>query len=137
MAAGVTEHFNHQVGGAVGDGALAVEVGRAGHKDAQAHHARHAVQAVAGGGGNLRQQSQRGQAGRFNAVGIGNLVAQLAQVLRFAALARDLPRDGEQVAFQHKRHIVGGGRGGRFQGVAQFADAAGNCLGHCGSPVNK
>ncbi len=137
MASGVAEDVDHQVRRAVGDDALAIEVRGAGDEHAQLHDTCHAVQTVARGGSDLRQDAQGAGARSLNAVGVRHLVAQLAQIRGLAILAGDLARDVEQVALLDKRHIVRGRGGGGIQGQAKLGNAGGNAAGHIESPMKK
>src|ERR1700744_4157773 len=90
VAAGVAEHFYHQIRGAVGDGALTVELRRAGDEDTEAYDASHAIEPVARGRRKLRQYAKRGEPCGLHALVVRDIVTQAADVGWLAFLTRDL-----------------------------------------------
>jgi len=123
VLAGLAEHRDHQVGGAVDDLRLVREVGRAGDEAAQPDDARDAVEIAAARRLELGQDIDGAQPRGLLPVLDGELGAELAEELPLAAFERDLAGDEDLLARHDPRHVVAR-RGRRFrQHDAEFLEA--------------
>lgn len=121
VAAGVAEDLDEQLGCAVSDGWLLVEVGRAVDERADAHQLLDGIERV-DDGEQRREAIQGAHACRVAALVDVEAVAELAFDVALGA-ARDLAGGVHEVADASGWHVVGQWRAGRRQADAELTQA--------------
>src|SRR5579871_4330927 len=110
MASCIAKHLHDDIRCAVGNHAMTTVVWRARNEHVQTNDAGHPIEPVARGCRDLRQHAERGQPRSLNAVLVGEVVAEAADVRRLSVSARYLAGNMEQMSVLHKWHVIGSGR---------------------------
>src|SRR5438094_6780269 len=111
MTAGIAEHLDHQIGGAVDHRRHVGESGGAVDEAAEPQTAAHAVEIAAGRDLQVRDDVEGAETRRLLSVGDADRGAELADKAALAIPLADLAGDENEIARHRERHVIGKGCG--------------------------
>src|SRR5206468_4149680 len=111
MTAGIAEHLDHQIGGAVDHLRHVGEIGGAVDEPAEPQTAAYAVEIAAGRDLQVRDDVEGAETRRLLSVGDADRGAELASKAALAIPLADLAGDENEIARHRERHVIGEGRG--------------------------